>query len=86
MPIYEIEQYEVYATTYLVEADDEAKAVEKLFTDKSPRTGQEFVEICEDLGLPVENYQELAEKLQDSGFIVDEAFIPSIKSITKIKE
>ena len=82
MPIFEIEQYEVHVQTYRVEADSEAEAIAKLFNGEADPVDNslEYIEVCEDLGLPAEEYRELAEELRSLGESVDEHVIPSIRS------
>jgi hypothetical protein len=86
MPTYEIEQYEVHTQTYRVQADSEADAVAKLFNGEADAVdgGLEYIEVAEDLGLPADEYRDLAEALRKLGISVDDV-IPSIRSISKIK-
>jgi len=46
----------------------------------------EYIEICEDLGLPTDEYQEVTDELRALDVSVDEAIIPSIRSIMEIEE
>ncbi len=87
MPVYEIEQYELHATKYLVDADDEAQAIAKLFDGKAELVegSQELIDVADDYGLPVDEFPELAKALQRRGVAVDEDTIPSIRSIEKIE-
>jgi len=82
MPKYRIEQYEVYSQMYEVEANSEAGAIAKLIRGEAVPQDDSFVfvETCEDLGMPVENYQDFAEQLGCSGNCV----IPGIRSIERI--
>ena len=86
MPTYEIEQYELHVQTYEVEADNEAEAIAKLFNGKAEPMDDslEYVEVCEDRGLPAEEHRELAEELQSFGVSMDEHVIPSIRSVVKV--
>lgn len=83
--IFEIEQYEVHVQRYQVVAKSEAEAIKKLFDGEATAVdnGLELVEVCEDLGLPVDEYPELCEELQSLGVSLSEV-IPSIRSIEKI--
>ena len=85
MPVYEIEQYEVHVQTYRVEAKSGAKAIVKLFNGEADPVdnGLEYIEVCEDLGLPAEEYRELADELRSLGENIDEHVIPSIRSVVR---
>ncbi|MGA2620118.1 MAG: hypothetical protein ABSF26_21075 [Thermoguttaceae bacterium] len=88
MPTYEVEQYELHAITYRVEADSAADAIVKLFDGAAePVAGSlVFIETPNDYGLPAEDgeYQELAEALSQRGVSVGDC-IPSIRDIREIK-
>ena len=85
MPMYEIEQYEIHVQRYEVEAQSEAEAIAKLFDGEAEPVDDslEYVEVCEDRGLPAEEYRELAEQLRAMGVSVDEVVIPSIRSVVQ---
>ncbi len=87
MPMYEIEQYELHVQHYRIEADSEAQAICKLFNSEADPVDDslEYVEICEDRGLPAEEYRELAGELRSLRLPVDEAVIPSIRSIERVE-
>jgi len=86
MPVYEIEQYEIHAMRYRIQATDEAQAVAKLLDGEAEPVdgGLEYIEICDDRGLPADEYRDLADQLRALGVPVDEAVIPSIRSIAKV--
>ena len=86
MPKFEIEQYEIHTQRYRVEADSEAEAVKRLFDGKASAVdgGLEYIEVAEDVGLPVEEYRELADELRRLGESVGEDVIPSIRVIERI--
>lgn len=86
MPTYEIEQYEVHVMKYRVEAQTEAEAIAKLFDGEAEPVceSQEYVEVAEDYGLPADEYRDLAVHLRALGVPVDEAVIPSIRSIAEV--
>ena len=86
MPTYEVEQYELHVMKYRVEAATEADAIAKLFQGEAEPVcqSQEFIEIAEDFGLPAEEYRDLAEALRALGVSVDDAVIPSIRSIARV--
>ena len=85
MPVYEIEQYEIHAQKFRVRAKTEAEAVKKLYAGEADAVGEvaELIEVCNDLGLPAEEYQDLADALHKLGVTVDDV-IPSIRSIEEI--
>lgn len=86
MPTYEIEQYELHAMKYRVDADNEADAVVKLLDGEAEpvEQSQDFIEVADDYGLPEEEYRELADALRQSGVPVD-VVIPSIRSIEVVE-
>ncbi len=83
MPNYEIEQYELHTMKYRVEASNEAEAIKMLFDGEAEPVGQsqDFIEVYEDMGLPVDEHRELADQLRSFGISVGEDVIPSIRSI-----
>ena len=85
MPTYEVEQYELHAMKYRVEAANEAEAIAKLFAGEAEPVGQSQ-DFIEDFGLPAEEYRELAEALRQKGLMrgKDEV-IPSIRSIEVVE-
>jgi len=86
MPTFEIDQYELHAMTYRIEAEDEAQAIVNLFKGEAEQVegSLEYIEVCEDLGLPADEHQDLAERLREMGIAVDESVIPSIRRIAKV--
>jgi len=87
MPTFKIEQYELHTQTYRVQAESEAEAIAKLFNGEADAVdgGLEYIEVAEDLGLPIDEYRDLAEALRALGVSVDEDVIPSIRSISKVE-
>ena len=85
MPVYEIEQYEIHTQKFRVRAKSEAAAIKKLLDGGAEVVddGLEYIEVCEDLGLPVEECRDLADALHKLGVSVDEV-IPSIRSIEEV--
>jgi hypothetical protein len=85
MPTFEIEQYELHAMKYRVEADNEAAAVVKLLDGLAMPVdnGLEYIEVAEDFGLPADDYRDLADALREHGVPVD-AVIPSIRSVETV--
>jgi hypothetical protein len=88
MPIFEIEQYEIHAQKYQVEANSEAEAVKKLFAGRAEPVddGFDFIAVCNDLGLPVQHYPDLANQLRSLGVTVETAVIPSVRSIGEVQQ
>ena len=88
MPLYEIEQYEIHSKKYRVIADSPADAIVRLLDcEANPVDGTlEFIEIAEDIGLPVDECDGLAEELRKLGVPVGEHFIPSIRSISVVPD
>lgn len=86
MPTYEIEQYELHAMKYRVEASSESEAIVKLLDGEAEpvEQSQDFIEVADDYGLPADEHRELADALRDSGVPVDEV-IPSIRSIEVVQ-
>src|SRR5438105_11583476 len=85
MPIYEIEQYEIHTQKFRVQADREAEAIKRLYDGhaKAVDEGSEIIDVAEDIGLPAEEYQDLADALYALGVSVD-VVIPSIRSIEEV--
>ena len=82
MPTFEIEQYELHAMKYRIEATSEVEAIALLFAGEAEpvEQSQDFIEVADDYGLPADEHPELAEALRKQGIPVD-AVIPSIRSI-----
>ena len=83
MPQFEIEQYEIHAMTYQIEADNVAEAISRLLDGQADcvDNGLDYIEVCDDRGLSVEEHRELAEQLRSLGVPVNEHVIPSIRII-----
>ena len=86
MPKFEIEQYELHAMKYRVEAASEAEAVQLLLVGEAEpvEQSQDFIEVADNFGLPSEEHLELAQELQELGVPVDEV-IPSVRSIQQVE-
>lgn len=87
MPMFEIEQYELHAMKYRVEAATEAEAIKRLLDGEAEpvEQSQDYIEVAEDFGLPTDEYRELADELRALGVAVDDAVIPSIRSIREVE-
>lgn len=86
MPTFEIEQYELHAMKYRIEANSEAEAIVKLLDGKADpvEQSQEYIEVADDYGMPVDEFPELAKALRDLNVRVREDIIPSIRSIEEV--
>lgn len=86
MPTFEIEQYELHAMKYRVEAASEAEAIQLLLESEAEPVGQsqDFIEVAEDFGLPSDENRKIADELRAMGVPVDEV-IPSIRSIVQVE-
>jgi hypothetical protein len=88
MPLYEIEQIELYVQGYLVEADSEADAIARFFRGEGRQdlTSIEYAGISNDCGLSLAERPDLASELLDRGVIKgNDTIIPSIRSIREVK-
>lgn len=87
MPKYEIEQYEIHVAKYRVEAEGEAAAIQKLFDGENEPVDDSlaYVETAEDIGLPVDEYREMADELRALGVSVGHDVIDSIRNIEEIE-
>ena len=83
MPTYQIEQYELHAMKYRVEADSEAEAVVKLLDGEAEpvEQSQDFIEVADNYGMPGEDYPQIVKALERRGINVGEDIIPSIRSV-----
>jgi len=83
MSKFKVEQYETHVSTYIVEANSEAEAVFKcLNADDSTHVRTKYLEINEDLGMPVDSNQEIADSLDAMGIPIGNVIIPSIRSVS----
>ena len=87
MPIYEIEQYELYMSKHRVEAESEAEAISKLFDDKADPVDDstEYIEVANDYGMPVDENQDLVEELRKLGVTVGNDVIESIRNVEEVE-
>ena len=87
MPIFEIEQYELHATTYRVEAKDEAHAIARLLDGEADPIDNslDYIEVADDYGMPVDENRELAEQLRNLGIAIGDDIIPSIRNIEQVE-
>lgn len=87
MPVYEIEQYEIHTQKYQIEAATEAEAIAMLLNGEGEAMDDrlEYIEVAEDIGLPVEEHPELVAELGVLGIRVGEHVIPSIRGIEEVE-
>ena len=85
MPTFQIEQYELHATTYRVEANSEAEAIDKLFEGEGEIVdgSQIYIEVADDFGLPADEYPDLVRELAALGVTTGD-LIPSVRSIEEV--
>ena len=83
---YEIEQYELHAMKYRVEAGSEAEAIQKLLEGEGEAVEGtlEYIEVHEDRGLPTDEYPDLCDALRSLDIWVEGGVIPSVRSIRQI--
>jgi len=87
MPTYEIEQYELHTTKYLVKAKSPAHAIKRLFDGEAEAVdgSLEYIEVADDSGLPVDEERELAKALRRLDVVVGDDVIPSIRGFEEIE-
>lgn len=83
MPWFEIEQSEIHTTTYRVEADDLAEAIQKLMKGDIPPVDNstEYTGLNIDVGMSVEEFTQEEWALLVAADLTDDDFLPSIVSI-----
>jgi hypothetical protein len=87
MPLFSVEQYELYVQELEVEASDEAEAVAKVLQGHCKMTAMEFVSHPEVLGMSLHEAPELASRLFERGILKDgDVVVPSIRSISLVDE
>jgi hypothetical protein len=88
VPRYRIEQYELHAQTYEVEADSPGKAIEKLFDGcgDAVDNGLEYVEVADKYGMGGEEFDEKTfDSLREYGLLIsDSDYLTSIRSIEEL--
>lgn len=67
MPMFELEQYELYAQKYRVEAPSEAEAIKKLLDGEAHivEGDLEYIECPEDYGMSLDDDPQLRDQLLD---------------------
>lgn len=87
MPTFEIEQYELHALKYRIEAKNEADAIVKLFNGEAEPVDDslEYIEVAEDYGMPADQNQDLAKRLKKLGIAAGDDIIGSVRSIRQVE-
>lgn len=86
MPHFRIEQYEIHTVKFVVSAKNKAEAIAKVFGGEATPLddSDELIEVCEDLGMPVDLHRSMAKQLRKLGISVGDDVIPSIRSVEKV--
>ncbi len=86
MPVYEIEQYEVYSCKYRVSAENKAEAISKLLNGDGDMVDNsvEYIQGHDEMGMSVFQNRELAIELEKIGVPCDGEIIPSIREIEEV--
>ena len=88
MPTFRVEQYELHAASYTVEAKDRAEAILKVLTGKADMNdgGLDYVEVAEDYYQPaLDLTEDEIKKLAKKGHPLNEDDgIPSIRSVGEV--
>lgn len=85
MPAYEIEQYELHAQTYRVEATSEAEAIKKLFDGQAEPVDDalEYVQVADKYGMPADEHRNLIAHLRTLDVAAGDDVIPSIRLVRR---
>ena len=88
MLTFEIEQYELHATKYRVEAANEAEAIAKLLAGEAEPVdqSQELIEVANAYGMAANEHPELVRALQKLGVKGIREIIPSIRAVEKVED
>ena len=87
MPVYEIEQYEVHTQKFRVSGRTRAQAIKK-FLDHGGEVvddSLELIEVCDFLGMSVDDQPDLAKELKRLGVPLDDGRVASIRSIEDVE-
>lgn len=88
MPKYEVEQYELHATTYQVEADSPAQAIQLILKgeEEAILIQTELVEVADQYGMPSECNQDIETELAALGVFTNKDMQDIIPSIREVRE
>jgi hypothetical protein len=84
MTTYEIEQLIVLIEKHRVEARTVAEAIVKLFDGDTELMDISLADLCDERGLPAEDFPALVEELRKLGIMTNETVIPSIMSVEEV--
>ena len=86
MPTFEIEQYELHASTFRVNADNKAEAIAKLLAGKAHTVEQshEFLQVADQYGFAVEDCPGIVEELKRLGVTGIKDVIPSVRGVEEV--
>jgi len=84
MTIYEIEQLIVLVEKHRVEAATAAEAIIKIFDGEGVLVDINLLDLCEERGLPAEDFPTLVEELRKAGIMTNEKVIPLILSVEEV--
>lgn len=90
MPIYDVEQYELHAQTYRVEAASEAEAIAKVLDSEADALDDacDYIEVPDVYGMSEEEPGafEIISELRRLGYhIGQDGYVDSIRSVTEVK-
>lgn len=89
MPIYRIEQYELYAQTYEVDAPSPAAALDRVLNGRvdAGDDAPDYIDVCDTMGMPLEQNVDLVNQLRDMGHMIGHTgIVDSIRSIEEVEE
>lgn len=86
MPDYEIEQYEIHVQKFRVSARTKAQAIKKFLDHGGEAVDDSLkpVEVCDFLGMPIDEEPDLAMALKRLHVELDDGRIASIRSIEEV--
>ena len=82
-PTFLVDQYELHIATYRVISESAAGAIAKVLAGEAelPENSTEFVDVCEDFGMPIEGNEAIAKELEEMNVVEAPVVIPSIRSV-----
>lgn len=88
MPMFEIQQYELYTCTYRVRANSAAEAIHKLWDGEGTQVedSEEYIEVDEEHGIPCDDNRDIVKGLEKLHYHIPESHISGIAGIEEIEE